>query len=151
MHRYKPINIYNYNFLETGFWVSVSLSLLLKSRLKSRANRRVQTGVLRLVQRRQSPRYRVSMEENETEIIHSVVGFKSAVWKDFGFYKRDGELDKTTAICELCRAAIRYTGSTTNLSTHLKRRHNMPQSPATSASSAPATPSREPRIPQFFH
>lgn len=91
------------------------------------------------------------MEENETEIIHSVVGFKSAVWKDFGFYKRDGELDKTTAICKLCHAAIRYTGSTTNLSTHLKRRHNMPQSPATSASSAPATPSREPRIPQFFH
>ena len=90
------------------------------------------------------------MEENETEIIHSVVGFKSTVWKEFGFYKRGGELDKTTAICKQCRAAIRYTGSTTNLSTHLKRRHNIAQSPETVASSAAATPSRELRIPQFF-
>lgn len=88
------------------------------------------------------------MEEGE-EDIHSVTGFKSSVWKDFGFYKRGGELDKTTAICKLCRAAIKYTGSTTNMAAHLKRKHNMPQSPATSASSA-ATPSREPRLLQFF-
>ncbi|KAE8281731.1 hypothetical protein D5F01_LYC20731 [Larimichthys crocea] len=35
------------------------------------------------------------------------------------------------------------------MAAHLKREHNMPQSPATSASSA-ATPSREPRLLQFF-
>ncbi|KAE8277490.1 hypothetical protein D5F01_LYC24564 [Larimichthys crocea] len=35
------------------------------------------------------------------------------------------------------------------MAAHLKRKHNMPQSPATSASSA-ATPSREPRLLQFF-
>ncbi|KAM9751080.1 E3 SUMO-protein ligase ZBED1-like [Menidia menidia] len=90
------------------------------------------------------------MEENKTKMIYSVTRFRSTVWKDFGFYKRDGELDKTMAICKHCRTEVRYTGSTTNMSQHLKRHHSTVQSPETSASSATATTSREPRIPNFF-
>ena len=48
---------------------------------------------------------------------------KSKVWQHFGFTKKDGKFDKTHAICKICRAAIKYTGSTTNLGTPLKRRH----------------------------
>ena len=32
-------------------------------------------------------------------------------------------MDKSLAICKLCRTAIKYNGSTTNLKTHLVRRH----------------------------
>lgn len=31
--------------------------------------------------------------------------FKSIVWKYFGFYKKDGKLDKTRIICKECRAS----------------------------------------------
>ena len=73
----------------------------------------------------------------EEEVIHSLVGYKSSVWKHFGFYKRDGEVDQSNAICKVCRVAIKYTGSTTNLSAHLKCKHdamNVSQSPSTPAS-----------------
>ena len=45
---------------------------------------------------------------------------KSFVWKTFGFYKRGGKLDKTKAICKLCRTEVPYTSSTTNLKSHLR-------------------------------
>lgn len=61
----------------------------------------------------------------ETEI-HTSVNFKSKLWQHYGFYKRDnGQLDKTNAICKLCHAAVKYTGSTNNLITHLRRRHGV--------------------------
>ena len=62
---------------------------------------------------------------------------KSKVWQHFGFTKKDGKFDKTHAICKICRAAIKYTGSTTNLGTHLKRRHG--DTSASSSNSAMAT------------
>lgn len=87
--------------------------------------------------------------------------YKSSVWKHFGFYKKAGNLDKTHAICKICRAAIKYTGSTTNLTTHLKRRHGVSlETPAASSSSSslldlaePATASGTPgeqTIKTFF-
>uniref|UniRef100_A0A668ALH7 BED-type domain-containing protein n=1 Tax=Myripristis murdjan TaxID=586833 RepID=A0A668ALH7_9TELE len=48
---------------------------------------------------------------------------KSRVWSVFGFHKKDGQLDKSQAICKLCRAALKYTGSTTNLDFHARRKH----------------------------
>ncbi|XP_051990723.1 E3 SUMO-protein ligase ZBED1-like isoform X2 [Xyrauchen texanus] len=51
--------------------------------------------------------------------------YKADVWVHFGFKNKLGsiELDKTNAICKLCHAAIKYSGNTTNLRTHLVRRH----------------------------
>ncbi|XP_033733470.1 zinc finger BED domain-containing protein 1-like [Pecten maximus] len=48
---------------------------------------------------------------------------KSAVWKDFGFYKSPdtGCLDKTSAVCKICCALVKYCGNTTNLHTHLAK------------------------------
>lgn len=63
------------------------------------------------------------MAEDEQQHIHSLPThtYKSNVWRDFGFFKKDGNLDKSLAICKICCLAIKYTGSTTNLITHLRR------------------------------
>ena len=52
---------------------------------------------------------------------------KSKVWKHFGF-PIEGETDgkqvkRDVCVCKICFAEIKYTGSTTNMSTHLKRHH----------------------------
>ncbi|XP_076102581.1 E3 SUMO-protein ligase ZBED1-like [Mytilus galloprovincialis] len=47
---------------------------------------------------------------------------KSSVWNHFGFQKgSDGELDKSRAVCKICRQGIRYSGNTTNLHCHLTK------------------------------
>ncbi len=56
-------------------------------------------------------------------IYNAPSSLKSKVWKKFGFYMKNGALDKTVAICKQCGTALKYTGSTTNLNTHLVRRH----------------------------
>ena len=83
---------------------------------------------------------------------------KSKVWQHFGFTKKDGKFDKTHAICKICRAAIKYTGSTTNLGTHLKRRHgdtsaSSSDSAMATVASSTSTPSKqtEQSIATFFH
>lgn len=48
---------------------------------------------------------------------------KSKVWTIFGFYKKEGKLNRSQAICKLCRASLTYTGSTTNLDQHARRKH----------------------------
>nr|XP_054593369.1 E3 SUMO-protein ligase ZBED1-like [Nothobranchius furzeri] len=48
---------------------------------------------------------------------------KSKVWTVFGFYKTAGKLDRSHAICKLCRASLTYSGSITNLDQHAKRKH----------------------------
>ena len=79
---------------------------------------------------------------------------KSKVWQNFGFAKKDGKLDKTHAICKICRAAIKYTGSTTNLGTHLKRRHgetSASSSDSSMATVAASTSTPAQSISTFFH
>lgn len=101
------------------------------------------------------------MEEEE---IHLPVSYKSGVWQHFGFYKRDGQAEKSNAVCKMCRAAFKYTGSTTNMSSHLKRRHGVTviersQSPSTRSTPALATSGdatktpgeQSNNIPTFFH
>ena len=61
------------------------------------------------------------INREETIIYGAGPHFKSDVWKHFGFYKRDGKLDKTKAICKVCRTAVPYSSATTNLGTHLSR------------------------------
>lgn len=95
----------------------------------------------------------------EAENIYSPVNYKSKVWQYYGFYKEKGELVKSDAICKMCRAAVRYTGSTTNLISHLKRRHGVtveasasnPASPAVESDVATTSKSSERRIENFFH
>ena len=72
-------------------------------------------------------------QEAECDIIDSQIykfpgRSKSSVWNHFGFQKGvDGELDKSRAVCKICRHGIRYSGNTTNLHCHLTkhRRQNL--------------------------
>ena len=50
---------------------------------------------------------------------------KSAVWKYFGFLADDSGciIDRTRAVCRLCRFAIRFSGNTTNLGNHMHKHH----------------------------
>ena len=69
------------------------------------------------------------MEETQPEIEDAPVGFKSIVWKYFGWpVKRDQDgnrvTDKSTTICKLCYTRVPYTGSSaTNMTYHLGRHH----------------------------
>ena len=63
--------------------------------------------------------------QDDVQAIVSPLGYKSAVWKYFGFLKKDGSTDKTHAICKKCRSAIKYSGNTTNLSGHLIKKHGI--------------------------
>ncbi|KAK0133979.1 Zinc finger BED domain-containing protein 1 [Merluccius polli] len=90
----------------------------------------------------------------EAENIYSPVNYKSKVWQYYGFYKEKGELVKSDAICKMCRAAVRYTGSTTNLISHLKRRHGVTVASASNPvlyDVATTSKSGERRIENFFH
>ena len=50
---------------------------------------------------------------------------KSSVWQHFGLIKRPGEtqFEENTAACKICRAVVKCSGGTTNLTTHLPRHH----------------------------
>ena len=48
---------------------------------------------------------------------------KASVWKFFGFVKESGTLDKKRVGCLLCRNILKYSGNTTNLTDHMRRRH----------------------------
>lgn len=65
-------------------------------------------------------------EEPECDIDLEIYKFpgrsKSFVWNHFGFQKGvDGQLDKSRAVCKICRHGIRYSGNTTNLHCHLTK------------------------------
>ena len=49
---------------------------------------------------------------------------KAAIWQHFGFYEVDGKMDKTYAVCKVCRSQIKYFGNTTNLRNHISRYHS---------------------------
>lgn len=62
--------------------------------------------------------------EEERDIFPFPGKVKSSVWEFFGFYKDDfGSLDKSRAICKLCRRGTNYSGNTTNLRTHIVHHH----------------------------
>ena len=48
----------------------------------------------------------------------------SSVWKYFGFFEIDGKIDKSKAVCKICKAEKPYNGgSTSNLNVHLNNYH----------------------------
>ena len=63
------------------------------------------------------------------EVVDSPANFKSKVWQYFGFVRVTDQygiktLDKTKTVCKVCEAQIAYgTGNTTNMFTHLQRKH----------------------------
>lgn len=70
------------------------------------------------------------------QTFYSPLSFKSKVWQHYGF--KDGRHDRTDAICKMCRASVKYAGSTTNLISHLKRRHGVVVKASSSVSASPA-------------
>ncbi|KAK2557046.1 E3 SUMO-protein ligase ZBED1 [Acropora cervicornis] len=52
---------------------------------------------------------------------------KSSVWNHFGFLKEnDGPVNKTRVACKLCpvKTILKYSGNTTNLTDHLRRKYS---------------------------
>lgn len=75
---------------------------------------------------------------------------KSFVWKHFGFYKREGKLDKTKAICKICRTAVPYSSATTNLCTHLSRHHKITEEEKSAVASSTSNAQAEASAAHFF-
>lgn len=48
---------------------------------------------------------------------------RAPIWKHFGFPKRNNNVDQSCVICKVCAQTLRYSGNTTNLSDHMKRKH----------------------------
>ena len=65
----------------------------------------------------------------DCEVVDAPAKFKSRVWQYFGFENiidNNGirTLDKSKTVCKQCHAQISYgTGNTTNMFTHLQRKH----------------------------
>ncbi|XP_060583389.1 E3 SUMO-protein ligase ZBED1-like [Ruditapes philippinarum] len=68
------------------------------------------------------------LEEGET-IVNPPSSFKARVWEHCGFLGRtkDGTVleDRSWSVCKICKMKIKYSGNTTNLSTHLSRKHSV--------------------------
>lgn len=62
-------------------------------------------------------------EADEREMIKPPL--RSNVWKHFGFCKDRDFLNKSLAVCRICKGQVKYNGNTTNLSNHLLRRHGI--------------------------
>ena len=71
----------------------------------------------------------IKMADNELELL-PLPGSKSTIWGFFGFPAKDGqfiEKDKkkrNEVVCKKCKKRFAYTGSTTNLITHLRYNHS---------------------------
>lgn len=71
---------------------------------------------------------KIKMADNGHELF-PLPGSKSMIWAFFGFPAKDGqflEIDKKKrkeVICKTCKKEFAYTGSTTNLISHLRNNH----------------------------
>ena len=80
------------------------------------------------------------MADSERELL-PLPGSKSVIWAFFGFPAKDGqfiEQDKRKrkeVICKTCRKEFAYTGSTTNLISHLRNNHTKEYTTMTQQSS----------------
>jgi hypothetical protein len=64
--------------------------------------------------------------QGKPKLIDPSASFRSAVWKSFGFPEVDEKVDKSKSICKICFASVSYkTGTTSNMNTHLKRKHSI--------------------------
>jgi len=71
----------------------------------------------------------IKMADNEMELL-PLPGSKSAVWAYFGFPAKDGHFlvqdkkKRNEVVCKNCKKQFAYTGSTTNLISHLCNNHS---------------------------
>jgi len=64
--------------------------------------------------------------QGKPKLIDPPASFRSAVWKYFGFPEADGKVVKSKSVCKICFASVLYkTGTTSNMNTHLKRKHSI--------------------------
>ena len=73
---------------------------------------------------------------NNFKIEDAPCGFKSPVWRHFGFpiyTNTTGEkwTDKTKTACKYCKRLLTYTGNTSNMQQHINRHHSEKQSNVT--------------------
>ena len=72
----------------------------------------------------------MKMADSECELL-PLSRSKSAIWAFFGFPAKDGQFieqdtckrKRKEVICKTCRKEFPYTGSTTNLISHLRNNH----------------------------
>ncbi|KAM9783585.1 E3 SUMO-protein ligase ZBED1-like isoform X3 [Syngnathus typhle] len=96
-------------------------------------------------QRKKLERQEVRMEKEMFQ------GLKSFVWRHFGFQKKDGSTDsKRRAVCKFCHAVIKYSGNTTNLAAHLKKKHDISPSSSGRENNTDTTPSVSTFFPQML-
>ena len=74
--------------------------------------------------------------DNNVETEDSPSGFKSPVWRHFGFpiyTNTTGEkrTDKTKTACKYCKRLLTYTGNTSNMQQYINRHHSEKQSNVT--------------------
>ena len=66
------------------------------------------------------------MADSEVELL-PLPGSKSAIWAFYGFPAKDGQFieknKRNEVVCKMCKERFSYTGSTTNLITHLRYNH----------------------------
>ena len=60
--------------------------------------------------------------EPEFEIVQNKAA-KSSVWTHYGFVKINDDVDKRKVACRQCNFVLKYSGNTTNLTDHLRRKH----------------------------
>ena len=64
--------------------------------------------------------------QGKPKLIDPPASLRSAVWKYFGFPEADGKVDKSKSVCKICFASVLYKkGTTSNMNTHLKRKHSI--------------------------
>ena len=89
----------------------------------------------------QSPNKQATSSSHSFEIIKNTKG-KANVWAHFGFVKENDDdiVDKTSVACKICRLVLKYSGNTTNLNDHIRRRHASAMSTTSSAAVPVAQP-----------
>ena len=62
--------------------------------------------------------------EDDFVVVANTKG-KADIWRHFGLKKRkhDGTILDKVAVCKTCNSAIKTSGCTTNMTTHLRRYH----------------------------
>ena len=64
-------------------------------------------------------------EEERITITAPPLTHKSDVWKYFGLKTVNGKVEKDIVICRTCGMQSKYTGQTTNMQWHVKRKHKV--------------------------
>ena len=81
------------------------------------------------------------MADDGYELVKNLKG-KSKVWSHFSLKRKKEtyEIAENVAVCDRCHTLVKYSGGTTNLTTHLERHHKILKQ----VHHSPVAPSLEP-------